>query len=315
MKHRTSEQSGLPPLGSRPMLAAASWSMDVELLQDTDRFAELARPLFEADPFSSNVLAVEVEGVASGARSLRDGTVWIAVRGSRGEVICAAMQTPPHNLFLPRLPERAASAIADALEDAGRDFPGVTGELRTVREFLDRWQALGGRRSQLTHAMRFYVLGTLAHPADVSGSPRRATDEDAALVTSWFDAFHDEAEPDTASEDLAPQVARRIGLGQIWLWEVSGEPVSFAGVSAPAAGVARVGPVYTPPAARRRGYGAAVTARATEAGLEAGARHVGLYTDLANPTSNAIYQEIGYSPDHDAEQWAFAPDAPAPAGD
>lgn len=80
----------------------------------------------------------------------------------------------------------------------------------------------------------------------------------------------------------------------------------MAAVTAPANGVARVGPVYTPPAHRRRGHGSAVTAAATAAAISEGAEDVVLYTDLANPTSNAIYQAIGYRPDHDAEERAFA---------
>ena len=78
--------------------------------------------------------------------------------------------------------------------------------------------------------------------------------------------------------------------------------MALAGRSAPAGGVARIGPVYTPPARRRRGYGSAVTARATQAALQAGANDVVLYTDLSNPTSNAIYQSIGYVADHDSQE-------------
>ena len=63
--------------------------------------------------------------------------------------------------------------------------------------------------------------------------------------------------------------------------------------------------MYTPPALRRRGYGAAVTAHATASALADGAAHVVLYTDLANPSSNSIYQQIGFAPDHDAEERAF----------
>jgi predicted GNAT family acetyltransferase len=88
--------------------------------------------------------------------------------------------------------------------------------------------------------------------------------------------------------------------------------MAVAGVSPAAAGVARVGPVYTPPAARGRGYGSAVTATASQAAIDAGASHVVLYTDLSNPTSNAIYQAIGYRPDHDADEVAFR--YPEPAG-
>jgi predicted GNAT family acetyltransferase len=74
--------------------------------------------------------------------------------------------------------------------------------------------------------------------------------------------------------------------------------VSLAAVSPPAVGVARVGPAYTPAHWRRHGYGAAATAATS-------ADHVVLYTDLANPTSNSIYQAIGYRSDHDAEERIF----------
>jgi hypothetical protein len=75
--------------------------------------------------------------------------------------------------------------------------------------------------------------------------------------------------------------ARRVTAGEIHLWHDGGAPVALAAVSA------------------------AVTAEATAAALTGGAEHVTLYTDLANPTSNSIYQAIGYRPDHDAEERTF----------
>ena len=85
--------------------------------------------------------------------------------------------------------------------------------------------------------------------------------------------------------------------GRIWLWEAQdATPVSLAGRTATAIGVARVAPVYTPPEARRRGYGAAITAACTADALQRDAEHVVLFTDLANPTSNSIYQRIGFRP-------------------
>jgi predicted GNAT family acetyltransferase len=77
--------------------------------------------------------------------------------------------------------------------------------------------------------------------------------------------------------------------------------VSLAGRSRPAAGQARVGPVYTPPDLRGRGFGAAATAAVTQAALDDGAEGVVLFTNLANPTSNGLYQRLGYRPISD---WA-----------
>jgi predicted GNAT family acetyltransferase len=73
----------------------------------------------------------------------------------------------------------------------------------------------------------------------------------------------------------------------------------MAGISRPEAGMVRVAAVYTPPEVRGRGYGGAVTAAVTRSALDAGAAHVVLFTDLANPTSNALYQRLGFRPVED----------------
>ena len=83
----------------------------------------------------------------------------------------------------------------------------------------------------------------------------------------------------------------------IALWEDGGEPVSLAGFGSPTPNGIRIGPVYTPPQLRGRGYASALTAHVSQAQLDAGRAFCFLYTDLANPTSNKIYVDIGYFPD------------------
>jgi predicted GNAT family acetyltransferase len=58
---------------------------------------------------------------------------------------------------------------------------------------------------------------------------------------------------------------------------------------------------------RGHGYASAATAAVSQAALEAGLREVVLYTDLANPTSNAVYQRLGYLPVEDRVVLSFAP--------
>ena len=97
----------------------------------------------------------------------------------------------------------------------------------------------------------------------------------------------------------AEAVDDRLSYGGLTLWEVDGSAVSLAGINRPAAGVVRVGPVYTPPGHRQRGYGGAVTTAVSRAALDTGADEIVLFTDLANPTSNALYQRLGYRPVED----------------
>jgi predicted GNAT family acetyltransferase len=86
--------------------------------------------------------------------------------------------------------------------------------------------------------------------------------------------------------------------------------VSLAGVTRPAAGQVRVGPVYTPPEHRGRGFGAAVTAAVTASALAAGVAEVLLFTDLANPTSNALYARLGFVPLADRVMLLLGPPQP-----
>ena len=95
--------------------------------------------------------------------------------------------------------------------------------------------------------------------------------------------------------------------GGLLLWEVDGEPVAYAMARPATAGMSRVGPVYTPPAHRRRGYAGAVTAAATRWALDHGARHVAIFTDLANPTTNRLYPRLGFRPVYDALEVRFGP--------
>ena len=94
-----------------------------------------------------------------------------------------------------------------------------------------------------------------------------------------------------------------------WLLWDDGGPVSLAAYGNPTPTGTRVGPVYTPPEHRGRGYATSLVADLTAERLAAGLGFCFLFTDLANPTSNAIYARIGYEPVADWDQWVVH-DAP-----
>jgi len=274
------------------------------LHDDAALFWSAAGSFFEADPFSSNVIGVVTERVLSGGRlSPNEGNLWATVEDEAGRVCGLAMHTPPHPLFLSRMPELAAITLAEALADDGRELAGVNGAAASTNAFAEMWAGRTGHGSTVVTVMRMYRLEQLESPTAVSGGAALAREPgDVDLVADWLAAFHDEATPTHPTEDWVLFARRRVAAGQIHIWHDQGRPVSLAAVSAPAAGVARIGPVYTPNPMRRHGYGTAVTAAVTAAALAAGAEHVVLYADLANPVSNSIYQAIGYRPDHDAEE-------------
>ena len=211
----------------------------------------------------------------------------------------AFLHTPEFPVFLTFMSRQAAAELAAVLTWAGRLVLGINAEQETADAFAAAWRDRTGGDAQVHRRMRLFRLGDLIPPDPrPEGSARPAAERDRDLLITWFDAFAREV-GDQAGEDHAAAVDERLSYGGITVWEAGGVPVSIAGVTRAVAGMARVGPVYTPPELRGRGYAGAATVAVSQAARDAGAREVVLYTDLANPTSNALYQRLGYGPVED----------------
>jgi predicted GNAT family acetyltransferase len=143
-----------------------------------------------------------------------------------------------------------------------------------------------------------HVLEAVEEVPTPSGSWRPAGPKDVDLVLDWSRAFGEEAVPhepwdeERARKNLSRRLASE-GGSRIWLWE-DPEPVCLVGYVDATSNIGRVAPVYTPSHRRNRGYATALTARVSTEILRSGKRFCMLYTDLANPTSNAIYAKVGY---------------------
>jgi|SRR5580658_6797844 predicted GNAT family acetyltransferase len=225
-------------------------------------------------------------------------------RPEAGRVTAALMHTPPYPVLLTRLPANSAGDLAEALAGRGRQLPGVNAEQSDAEAFAAAWSGLTGAGWQEFRRSRLYQLRQFTPPdPPPPGAARIATAADRGLLESWLDAMRREL-PDLGVPGRG-LVEDRISHGGLTLWEAGGAAVSLAGCTRPAEGVVRIGPVYTPMEHRGRGYGAAVTAAVSQAALGAGAAYLVLFTDLANPTSNALYQRLGYEPIEDRVVLAF----------
>lgn len=284
--------------------------MIVKRIGDPGAFLAAAEPLLLGDEARHNLML----GIAGTLRDhpsvYREYRLWLVQDGDR--VLGAALQTPPYNVVV-ALPaeEGVAAALADALRAEGVELPGLTGAVPEVDTFAGAWEERSGARRRRRMGQRIYKLTTLVSPEGVSGAPRPATDGDRPLLLSWIEAFTEEglhdASPPVGNVGRIVDSRLRDGAGGFLLWE-NPEPVSLAGWGGLTPNGVRIGPVYTPPEHRRRGYGSAVTAAVTADRLAAGRRFCFLYTDLANPTSNRIYMNIGYEPVCDSIDYAFVAD-------
>lgn len=259
---------------------------------DVAEFEDAAADFLRADPVRNTVL-LSVAAILRrrGADAYGDDTPRFGWYQAVGETVRGAfLRTPPRAALLSDLPAAAVGPLAAVIleENAG----AVDGPAATIAAFADAWTAATGRGSKVSARHRLYRLADLTPPRPLpEGSARPATSADRDLVIDWFAAFGAEAdEPAAANPRL---IDDRIANDCLMLWDVDGAPVSLAGVTLPIGGMVRVGPVYTPPALRGRGHAGAVTAAISKRAQDAG-HEVVLFTDLANPTSNALYQRLGY---------------------
>ncbi|MGW2561770.1 GNAT family N-acetyltransferase [Streptomyces sp. NPDC001514] len=226
-------------------------------------------------------------------------------RTTEGPVGAAYLQTPPMPPQLGVMPEEAARELARALralrDRGGEPLPGVTGESASARAFAQEWAGEGYR---VDHETRLFRLGELTpqHPAP-EGRARPATAEEIPFAADWLSAFKVDVGGEAA--DFTDAARTRVSDGRLLFWEAGGRPVAMAGVSPVVAGQARIAPVYTPPELRGRGYAGAATVAATRLAQRSGASEVLLFTDLANPTSSALYQRLGYRPVTDHLELVF----------
>lgn len=278
------------------------------LTDDLDAFLAAAGGFLRARPAAHTLPLTITESLRASGPGLYGGAPprygWWT---EDGEVGGAFVQTPPHPIVLTELPGRALPALAEALDGGAYAVPGVNAPADTAEAFAGAWRERrgGGLRARVAMRERLYRLTTLAWPDPMPpGAARVAGEADRPLLTDWYRAFGEET--GAAAVPPGQAVTARLGYGGLTLWEADGTPVAMAGVSRAVAGMVRVGPVYTPPALRGRGYGGAVTAAVSGAARERGLAEVLLFTDLANPTSNGLYQRLGYEPAGDYAVWAFS---------
>ena len=188
-------------------------------------------------------------------------------------------------------------------------LPGVLGPKEHAVTFAERWSARTGRAYRLDTSERIFRLTRVRPPRPVLGRLRTAEPRDRDLLVDWGAAFHREALHDDDVSNMPMIVDRWIAAQgrTMYLWDDAG-PVSMVRVGGPDSNGIRVGPVYTPPELRGRGYASACVAAVSQAQLDTGRSFCFLFTDLANPTSNHIYQEIGYEPVRDVDVYRFGDD-------
>jgi predicted GNAT family acetyltransferase len=284
-------------------------SLHVERFADVDAYVERVGP-FLARREPEHILIL---GITAGIRAFPEiagDHPYMAAVMDGDRVVMAALRTPPHRVVLSEIDDRAflAPLVADLSSHPASDLPGVMGPVPGVETFAELWATRSGRTARRTQAERIFRLEHVNEIRRPSGAMRDIVEADRPLLRDWLRAFAAEAVPEDPVIEPDPIIDRALAgspIRGLRLWEDGGRSVSFAGFGGPTPNGIRIGPVYTPPELRARGYATALVADLSAERLAQGKRFCFLFTDLANPTANHIYQEIGYEPVRDVAVWQF----------
>jgi GNAT superfamily N-acetyltransferase len=236
-----------------------------------------------------------------------EGPPYLATIVHGDRVVGAAIRTPPWRIVLSEMDH--PGAVHRLVEDlAGEALPGAVGPSEAATHFAEAWvEARRPGRPRLNRHERGFQLTRVIAPKPTTGEMVIARPVHSELVADWLEAFHEEATLTNPRQDygaMADRWIRRQGR-TVHLWVDGGRPVSLTGAGGLTPNGIRVGPVYTPPEDRGHGYASNLVAQVSQTLLDSGRTYVFLFTDLANPTSNKIYQAIGYEPVNDIDEWEF----------
>ncbi len=293
-------------------------SMKTTRFTDATGFARLVTPVLE--PFEAeNNLALGIISTMQADSSRFENPLLAVVHDSSAPtfdtIAAVVVRTPPFPVIVAYTGRAVEPAVVKASiqllrEVYGTDIAGFNVDTRIADSYVNAWTAATGTAASVHMSMRIYRCKSVNPLPPVPGRPRSPEAGDTELLKRFVTGFYQDALPDEYNADRVEAYVKRILSSDpaqqgMLLWQANGEVVSMAAYSGPTPNGIRVNAVYTPPEHRRHGYASACVSELTKRLLSQGRTFCFLFTDLTNPTSNRIYQDIGYQPVSDHVYWEF----------
>lgn len=252
----------------------------------------IARPFLHIAEAENSVIAQPAARMATAPNEDDAGSYFASVSSEAG-VMGAAFAGASGGVVITRAPDDAATLIANDLADRGRNLKSVVGPLPSCEAFARAWRQRTGRAHVLRVHLRHFELAGDPVVSPAPGILRLPEAREHTLIADWHVAFFDELGLPDDRARAQRNLARRIERGFVRLWD-DGGAVAFVGFGQGDAETVRIAPVYTLPHFRGRGYASAMVGELARQLRRGGTRAIFLTTDVANPTSNGVYQRIGF---------------------
>lgn len=269
--------------------------MEFTIFTAADTFSAVVEPhiLEQEDVFSLFL------GVLHAIRQGKYENPFMATVEEEGELLAIVQMTPPHPVNLIIIEETRIDKIVPYLIKQLRlyeiDIPGVISKKVWAKTFANEWAAVIGEKELLLMEQGLYRLDEVNEKVEMSsGSWRFAVEEDCTLIEKWYSLFEEDANlPKSEPQAVQERVSTFVKEREVFLWENEGKVVSMMKKARPTKNSVTVSLVFTPEEERKKGYARTLVMLGSKELLKHYDYCV-LYTDMLNPTSNKIYQEIGY---------------------
>jgi len=221
------------------------------------------------------------------------------------------MMTPPFSLLLFEVGNitnhDAMDYLIEFLVKSQIDIPGIVATKELSSRFVEHYTKKTKKEAHVKMNMRIYRLDEVKLNGSINGRLRHATEDDLYYIPYWNEAFAAECNINLPGSDFISRVERnrnQIDRKDLYVYE-DGIPVSVIGAGRKTLNGIILNNVYTPPHYRGKGYATAMVASLCTLLLKEDYQFCGLFTDLKNPTSNNIYQKVGFYPICDFDEILF----------
>ena len=279
--------------------------MELKRFDDINKFLQTTRPILLENEVENNLILGVSLHIKSNPEKYQEK--YLAVISQGNDIRAISICTPPFKLLFWGKAEQCKNEMELLIDDILHSKLEMSGALclsHHALQLVEIWQDKTGQPFRTGMSERIYKLDKVTFPRTQFGGMRLGTQEDLELICKWMQEFHIEAVPDDPMTDFRDFAKKKIDNEDIVIWE-DGEPVSLASKARPTINGISINLVYTPMQFRQKGYATALVAHLCQKLLNEGWKFCTLFTDLSNPTSNSIYQKVGFRPICDFQEYYF----------
>ncbi|MFW9971001.1 MAG: GNAT family N-acetyltransferase [Candidatus Odinarchaeota archaeon] len=285
--------------------------MNVEFHKDVNKFYDLVSPFLLKNEVENGLLLAILNSLIRNIHKYGKEDPILLTITETDEIKLVVLRTTPHDLHISYTYDlNTIETLVETFKERKENLSGVLSFKEAADKFTKLWCENSGLKPQLLRKERIFKLVKISEDTLGINKFRVASKQYESIVLDWARQMLTEALIEITEEELVRKTNEfkdefESNNSQIFLLFDKNKPVSMARKSTKIPNGNGINLVYTPPSLRRKGYATECVAKLSKLILEEGNKFCFLFTDLSNPTSNSLYQKIGYRPVIDENHYKF----------